>query len=155
MWYLICCCFYYSFGMIPRVRIYMPHSSAVVLQTPVYVAGPRRSRQLRAVAWSTEEFTSTRCRCVYTAAVTSCGRRAMHTRTSCSFKKQSDTYRRSSHDSPCSLFVGHLGVRKHILIETKHFDTKPAGPTVQHVSDGRAPKQNTCLSGQVLKAAHI
>ena len=57
-----------------------------------------------------------------------------------SFKKQSDTYRRASHDTPCSLFVGHPGVGKHTLIKPSPCDTKPAASQmVRHVTDGRAP----------------
>ena len=108
----------------PRVRIYMPQKSAVVALTRVYVASPRHTRQLRAVALS-PEATSIWCCSVHAGAVVaSCERRAGLTRTSCSFKKQSDTYRRTSHGSPCSRFVGHPGVGKHTLIKSKHCDTK-------------------------------
>ena len=34
-------CCYYSYDMVPRVKNYMPHSSAVVVLTRVYVASPR------------------------------------------------------------------------------------------------------------------
>ena len=64
-----------------------------------------------------------------------------------SFKKQSDTYRRASHDTPCSLFVGHPGVGNHTLIKSSHCVTKPtAGQIVRHVTDGRAPTLRNCLS---------
>ena len=44
---------------------------------------------------------------MHTAAAASCKRRAGLTCTSCSFKRQSDTYRRTSHDIPCSLSFCH------------------------------------------------
>ena len=73
----------------------MSHTSAVVVLTRVHVASPRHTRQLRAVALSPEEATPNWCCSVHTAAVARCERRAGLYRTSCPFKKQSDTYRRT------------------------------------------------------------
>ena len=132
---MVCCC-YYSYDMILRVRIYMPHSSAVVVLTRVYVASPRHTRQLRAVALSPEEATPIWYCSVHTAAAAaSCKRRAGLTRNSCSFKMQSDTYRRTFHDTPCSLFVGHPGEGKHTLIKSKQCDTQPTADLImRHVT---------------------
>ena len=105
--------------MTPRVRVYMLQSSAVVVLTRVYVANPRHTRQLLAVALSPEEVTSIWCCSVHAAAVASCERRAGLTPTACSFKKQSDTYRRSSHDSPCSLFCWPSRRRKTYFYQVK------------------------------------
>ena len=56
--------------------------------------------------------------------------------------------RRSSHDTPCSFFVDHRGVGKHISIKSNHWDTKPtASQIVRRVTDGRAPTQKNRLSG--------
>ena len=89
LWFACCFCdtclgvaaTYYSYDMIPRVRIYMLRSSAVVVLTRVYVATPRHTRQLRAVALSIEGATSIWCCSVHVAAVTSCERWAGPTRT--------------------------------------------------------------------------
>ena len=83
----------------------MPHSSAIAVLTRVYVASPRHSRQLRAVALSPEEATSIWCCSVHTAAGATCERRAGLARTSCSFKKQSDTYRRTYHAFPAPFLL--------------------------------------------------
>ena len=112
---------------VPRVRIYMPHGSAVVVLTRVYVGSLRHTRQLRAVALSPEEATSIWCCSLHTAAVVArCERRAGLTRSPCSFKnKATRTDVHISHDTPCSLFVGHPGVGKHTLTRSKQCDTKP------------------------------
>ena len=113
--------------MIPRVGIYTPHSSAVVVPTRVSVASTRHTRHLRAAALSPQEATHTWCCALHTADVWSCERRAGLIRTSYSFIKQSDTHRRTSHDTPCSLFVGHPGVGKHTIIKCK---------SMRHETDG-------------------
>ena len=62
-------------------------------------------------------------------------------------RSKSGPYRRTSHDTPWSLFVGHPGVEKLTLIKSNHCDTKPtAGQIVRHVTDRRAPKLKNRLS---------
>ena len=61
-------------------------------------------------------------------------------------RSKGDTYRRASHDTPCSLFVGHPGVGKHTSINLKCMRHEPiVGPNSATRTDGRAPDRKKKL----------